>query len=358
MAVDKKSIIAAVAVLNPVDMRGVSLAFPVEYTHDTQKVTFDRYEAGSEIALKGSFLTESNVVQKDGFETVTVNPMQVNESIVDSPANFSKKRIGQTEYGTPAGLSDADRMMIENEMMGFGKLKLRGERLKKLSAYQVLVTGKVTVSKNGVATDEIDYGLTDVVTNSGTTGAIALWTSADAYPVDQLVNESIAKGKYAFDTVILGADAEAAFSANPNVRTTDDTTSGKMKNFEPATDAAANAKSTDTLIFLGTTVGKKRIDVYVELDQYNDGSSDLYYMSEKYAVCFKRDSQMNGQIQYGAIPVAEKRGTDSEIVAVQGKEWMDSKILEDPAGIKRYYRTSPLATMNVPKAFKSIKTVA
>ena len=131
-----------------------------------------------------------------------------------------------------------------------------------------------------------------------------------------------------------------------------------MKNFEPATDAAANAKSTDTLIFLGTTVGKKRIEVYVELDQYNDGSSDLYYLSEKYAVCFKRGSQMNGQIQYGAIPVAEKRGTDSEIVSVQAKEWMDSEVKKDPAGIKRYYRTSPLPTMNVPKAFKSIKTVA
>jgi hypothetical protein len=81
-------------------------------------------------------------------------------------------------------------------------------------------------------------------------------------------------------------------------------------------------------------------------------------MSVKYAVCFKRGVERNAQIQYGAIPVAVKRGNDSEIVAIQAKEWMDSDVIKDPAGIQRYYRTSPLPTMNVPKAFKSIKTVA
>jgi hypothetical protein len=358
MAVDRKSVIPAVYTLRTVDLKGIALAFPVEYTHDARKVTFDRYEAGTEIALKGSFSDAATVVEKDGYTTHTVNPMEINEKIVDEPFNAGKKRIGENEYGQGDGLDGATRAEIEYEMKSFGKLKKRGERRIKEAAYNVLVTGKVVVSKDGVETDEIDYGLTDKVVNSGTTGPRALWTATAAKPVDQLINESIAKGVYAYDTVIMGADAYAAWSANANVRTIDDTTTGKRANFRPATPEQAAAKGSDTLIFLGTTIGAKYIDVYVELDQYNDGATDQYFLEPKFAVCFKGGAEDNAQVQYGAIPVATGDGSNVDITLVEAKEFIDGEAQKDPAGIKRIYKTSPLPTMNKPKAFKSIQTVA
>jgi len=162
----KTSVIAAIAILQTVDLSIGKMAFPSEFTHDGYKVEFDVYEGGDEIALKGDFAKESNIVNKDGYQTITVNPMKVNESIVDAVKNAGRKRIGQDIYGeNKGGLSDAQRREIEEDAEGFGKLKKRSQRLIKKSMYDVLVTGKVTVSANGAVTDEIDYGMTNKIVN-------------------------------------------------------------------------------------------------------------------------------------------------------------------------------------------------
>ena len=126
----KTSVITAVAILQTVDMAIITMAFPVAYEHDALKVEFDVYEGGDEIALKGNFKKESNVVNKKGYKTITVNPMEVNESIVDSVINAGKKRIGETVYGdNTGGLTDAEKAEIEDDMKGFGVLVKRNQRL-------------------------------------------------------------------------------------------------------------------------------------------------------------------------------------------------------------------------------------
>lgn len=352
----KVSIIAAVAVLETVDMSGVRMAFPVEFEHDAQKVEFDVYEAGREIALKGSFAAQANVVNKDGFKTITVNPMQINESIVDSVANLNKKRVGETVYGDQKG--GVNVRSLESEIKGFGKLKKRAERLVKKSAYDVLTTGKVIVSADGVVTDEIDYGLTNIVVNDNATAGIYQWNdTTNSSPIEQLETYALNMGKFAVDTFIIGFEAHKAFVKHPKVQTSDNTTTGKKANFRNATIEESAAKSTDTLIFVGTTLGDygKVLEIYAELDQYNNGTADVYYLDKNYVVGFKRGNEENGQIQYGNIPVAEGDGESAVLTAVMGKEWIDGEIKKNPAAVARYYRSSPLATMNQPKAFVSIK---
>lgn len=354
----KVSIIAAVALLETVDMTGVMMAFPVEYTHDAQKIEFDRYDNGVEIASKGSFDAQAGIVGKDGYATVTVNPMQINESITDAPKNVNKKRIGETIYGEKSGISAGLQRSLENEMMGFGKLKLRAQRLVKKSAYDILTSGVVVVSADGIPTDSIDYGLTNKVVNDNATAGIYQWndtTSSD--PINQLESYALNMGKYGVDTFTIGFEAHKAFIKHPKVLTSDNITTGKKANFRNATEAESASKSTDTLIFVGKTQGDygKVLEIYAELDQYNDGSSDVYYLDKNYAVGYKRGNETNGQIHYGNIPVAEGTGENVAVSTFEGKEWIDGEIQKNPVGVQRFYRSSPLPTMNQPKAFVSIK---
>lgn len=354
----KLSVLTAVSMMQVVDMSGVRMAFPAEFEHDSQKVEFDVYEAGIEIALKGSFAAQANIVKKDGFKTITVNPMQINESITDSVANVNKKRIGETVYGDKKGVSVTTQRSLENEIKGFGKLKLRSERLIKQSAYAVLTTGKVVVSANGIPVDEIAYGLTNIVVNDNATAGSYQWFDAtNSDPISQLETYSLNMGKYGVDTFILGFQAHKAFINHPKVRTSDNTTTGKKANFRNATIEETASKSSATFIYVGSTTGDygKVLEIYVELDQYNNGLTDVYYMDKNFAVGFRRGAEDHGQIQYGNIPAVTGEGETADLITVVGKEWMDGEVKKNPAGVARYYRSSPLPTMNQPKGFVSIK---
>lgn len=354
------SIIAAVAVLKTVDMTVGNLFFPTEYQHNTQRVEFDYVEGGTSIALKGNFAKQSHIVPKSGFTTITVNPMQVNEAVTDSVINFNKKRIGETIYGAaaPSAISEAQRLVIENEIMRYGLLKNRKEVLLKKSFYDVLTTGQIVVSGVGDDVDTIDYVLPNKVVNDNSTAGQYQWNDkTNSFPVEQLESYSLGLGMFKFDTVILGAEARKAWTANPNVRTVDNTTTGKRKNFNPATPADKASKSGTFMEYLGQTSGDTgpSIDVYAETETYTDTNGTQNYIDKNYVVCGAAGSLENGQVQYGAIPVAQGSGEGVDIVAFVGKEWIDGEIKKDPAGVIRYYRSSPLPTMNKPKAFASLK---
>jgi hypothetical protein len=355
----RTEVIKAVAELKTVDLSIARMAFPVAFTHPAVKVEFDVYEGGDTIALKGNFAEESNIVKKKGFKTITVNPMEVNESIVDSVANVGKKRIGKTIYGdNTGGLTDAEIAEIENDMKGFGVLVKRNQRLVKKSMYDVLTTGKITVSGEGETVDEIDYGMTNKIVNDTSTAGQYVWTdTTNSDPVAQLELEAQDMGSFAVDTYVLGAEAKKAWAAHPKVRTMDNVTAGKRKNFNPATPEEQASKSTTYMKYLGQTTGDTGVPVaiYAEMEEY-DVSDVLYkYLDKNFVVGFKDGNEQNAQVQYGAIPVAEGSNTASELVLFEGKEWIDAEIKKDPAGVKRYFRSSPLPTMNQPKAFISIK---
>lgn len=355
----KHSVIMAVAAMETVDMSIARLAFPVAYTHAAQKVEFDFYEAGTEIAIKGDFSKQANVVNKDGYKTIVVNPMEINESITDSVANTGKKRIGETIYGdTKGGLSEAAKRAIEDDAKGFGKLKKRGQRLLKKSMYDVLVTGKVTVSAVGAVADEIDFGLTNKIVNDNATAGQYQWNdTTNSDPINQLETEAVELKQHAVDTYVLGNEARKAFLAHPKVRTSDNTTTGKTKNFYEPTKEEREAKSTDTFLYLGTTSGEhgKALEIYAEIDTYYDGSADTYYLDKNYVAGFKGGNEENAQVQYGAIPEIEGEDESAQVVLIEAKEFIDGKVSKDPVGVQRFYKSSPLPTMNQPKAFISIK---
>lgn len=355
----KLSVITAVLVMETVDMTGINMAFPVAYQHDSQKVEFDVYEGGTEIAIKGSFGSQANIVAKDGFSTVTVNPMQVNESTTDSVANVNKTIIGENPYGgNKGGLSASAQKAIEDDAKGFGKLKKRSQRLIKKSGYDVLTTGKVTVSAKGVVTDEIDYGLTNIVVNDNATAGQYQWNdTTNSDPINQLETFALGMKQHSVNTYIMGSEAQKAFIKHPKVLTSDNTTTGKKANFYPPTKEEREAKSTDTFIFMGTTAGDygRAVALYAELDEYNDGTTDVAYLDKNFCVGFRKDNKENGQIQYGNIPITEGNDENAVVATYVGKEHLDGRVSKNPVGVERFYRSSPLPTMNQPKAFVSIK---
>jgi len=320
----RTEVIEAVVELKTVDLSIARMAFPAQFTHKALKVEFDVYEGGDTIALKGNFARESNVVNKKGFKTVTVNPMEVNESIVDSGINAGKKRIGKTIYGdNTGGLTDAEIAEIEDDIKGFGVLVKRNQRLLKKSMYDVLVTGKITVSASGEVVDEIDYGLTNKTVNDNSTAGQYQWNdTTNSDPVAQLELEAQDLGGFAVNTFVLGSEAKKAWAAHPKVRTFDNVTAGKRKNFNPATTEEQTSKSTKFMKYLGTTTGDTGVPVaiYAEMELYDATSP---YLDKNFTVGFELGNEQNAQIQHGGIPVA--------------------------------FRSSPLPTMNQPKAFISIK---
>jgi len=352
----KISTVAAVAILQTVDMSIGNMAFPSEFVHDSQVVEFDFYEGTDSIALKGNFAKQSNVVAKDGYKTIRVNPMQVNESTTDAVINFGKKKIGENIYGdATGGLSAAQMAEIEDDATKFGKLKKRSQRLIKKSMYDVLTTGILTVSGDGDAVDSIDFGMTNKIVNDNATAGQYQWNdTTNSDPIVQLETQALSMGQYAVDTFVIGFEARKAWAAHPKVRTMDNVTTGKRRNFTPASETEMVSKSSKYMKYLGQTTGDNGVAlyIYVELEMYAGTS---YFLDKNFVVGFRMGDAQNGQVQYGAIPVAEGDGASSEIVPFVGKEWIDGEIVKDPAGVKRYYRSSPLPTMNVPKAFISIK---
>lgn len=359
---DQISLIAAIAVLHTVDFAIERMAFPAQYTHKTQKVEYDYFEQGTTIALKGNFARESKIIPKAGFTTYTVNPMHINLKITDAVINSGGKRIGETIYGADAAsqMSEAEKLEIEDMMKGFGALKTPADVLRKKSMYDVLTTGKLVVSGYGEVDDEIDYVMTNKVVNDNATAGSYQWNdTTNSDPVEQLELLSTGMGQFAFDTAVLGSEARKAWAAHPKVLTMDNTTTGKRKNFNPATPEEKAAKGSEFMDYLGETSGDKgrAIAVYAERETYIDAITlvETAYLNKNYVVCFKLGAMDNAQVHYGMIPVAEGAGTDVRLSQFEGKEWAWGKVEEDPAGVTRYYRTSPLFTLNKPKAFASIK---
>lgn len=356
----KKSVISAVASVFMVDMSIANMICPAEYVHSTTKIEYDAYEGGETIALKGNFAKQSNIVKKDGYDTITVNPIEVNESIFTGIRDLTKKRIGTTVYGdVMSGMSEAEIREIEQDMEEFGKLVKRSQRLIKKSIYDVATTGKIVVSGEGENTDEINYGMTNIIVNDNATAGQYQWNdTVNSNPIKQLEEEA-EKSKYGINTYVLGFEATKAWRKHPQVTATD--SSGYRENFTPATKPERDAKSTKYMVYLGSTNGNygKAVEVYYEFEQYEDvNGTSKYYLDKNYVIGFEAGNTKFMQRHYGAIAKSSGSGDDSVGKSMDlyvGKELLTAKAIEDPDGIKRRYRTSPLVTMNQPKAFNSIK---
>lgn len=357
----KTSVIAAVSILSMVDMSIANMICPAEYVHGTQKIEYDAYEGSETIALKGNFAKQSNVVKKDGYDTITVNPMQINESIFKGVADTTKKRIGETIYGEAlSGMSEAERRVIEDDMEEFGKLVKRSQRLIKKTIYEVATTGKIVVSGDGEKTDEIDYSLTNKTVNDNSTAGSYQWNdTTNSNPVEQL--ERLAEGnKYGINTYVLGFEAVKAWRKHPQVTKTDG--SGNRANFISSTKDERAAKSSKYMTYLGSTTGNygKAVEIYSETEKYQliENGPEYYYLDKNYVIGFEMNNLKNMERHYGAIAKSNGSNDDSankSMDLVIAKELLTAKLEEDPDGIKRRYRTSPLITMNKPSAFVSIK---
>ena len=334
----RTTLIPAIAKINPVNTFILDLFFGERRYFDTAKVQFDVAETSETTAGFRSFLKNANVVKKDGFNVITLDPLNINEMIPMTGVDAKNRGFGQPQFG---GAADPAAAALETELTGFGKLRKRAKRLEVKAAYEALTTGKIVYGQDGIA--EIDFNMPSENIETVAT----LWSDSSADPVGDMIATYDDMGEKP-EAVVLGRSAYLAFVNHPKVLTANNA-DGKGMNFEKATADMVDSRGKGVL-FVGRLVDRP-IEVYCDMTTYKDESgSTQYYMPSDRAVY---GSSGNGALLYGGIPVAQ-----GDRVSNVAAEFVPSIITEEnPVSVSQLYRSAPLPTLRYAAAFVSQKVV-
>lgn len=339
--VNRTSLIASVAIMRTIDNGARDLLFNSQLFFESEKVEFDITTLNGEIAGYNAFSQTAKVVKKDGYDTVSLAPLNINESINITAENTKVKAFGQSKYG--GAVTDAAARALETELNGFAKLKKRGDRAIKKAMYEAMLTGKIVYGQNGIP--EIDFNM-PAANKEVETGA-DLWSETTSDPIAKIiaVYDSMDVSP---EAVILSETAKTAFLAHAKVTTTDNITTGKKRNLiVDETETPKGAK----FIKIGRLV-ERPVDVYVELDTYRDAAGDpVKYMTDGF-VAF--GSAGSGQMLYGGIPM----GVGQDIVWEATDMMLTVDTKENPVSKDRIFKSAPLPTLKNAVAFYSLKVLA
>lgn len=340
----RTSLIAAVAILKPVDLSVSGLFFPLgtDSYFTTPEVEFDVVTQNGTSADYNSFSKEANVVKKDGFDTIKLNPLNINESTNITAENSKNRGAGEPQYGGASTVATSNGS-LQRELDGFGLLRGRGDRAVKKAMYEALMTGKIVYGQDGIK--EIDFNMP--AGNKTVLTGTDIWTDAGANPVASLI--SVYDGAdISPESVVLSETAYAAFIAHATTLTTDNTSTGKKRNFQPAdlSTVPSGAK-----FFKAGRLADRPLDVYVEQDTYkNSAGTKVKYLSDGFAVFGNADA---GQMLFGGIPMLN--GENINWVSASMMLKVDTK--ENPTKVDRIYQSAPLPTLKDASAFYSMKVI-
>jgi len=335
----RTSLIPAIGKINRVNPFILDLWFVERRYFDTAKVRFDVAETAKTTAGFRSFLKKADVVKKDGFSVITLDPLSINEAIVKTARDAKERGFGQPLFG---GDADPASEAIRQELEDFAKLRERAKRLEIRTAYEALETGKIKYGEDGI--DEIDFNMPEDNIETVATP----WDDNDADPIADMIAVYDEMGTQP-EAVVLGREAYLAFVNNQNVLTSD-TDGGKGKNFEkaPVDQVGREGKG---VIFVGTLTDRP-LEVYADLQTYTDDNGDTaHYHNPKVAVY---GSTGYGALLYGGVPVPQ--GSDIGMVAA---EFVPVTVTtDDPPMVSNVYRSAPLPTLRLASAFYSQTVVA
>ena len=335
----RTTLIPAVAVLRPVDMGAEELFFGQRTYFDTQEVEFDAATLDGTTASYNSFANTANVVKKDGFDTITLNPLNINESINITADNQRNRGVGATKY-MPEG---SGNQALRTELEGFGKLKARADRARKKAMYEAMLTGKIQYGQNGIA--EIDFNMPagNIEVETGTD----LWTDAGSDPITKLI--SVYDGMDVTpEAVIMSQAALTAFNNHADVRYHSDSDGKPADVIKYTGDIKAGAK----FIKVGRLVDRP-LDIYLEIDTYfkSDGTTRTDYLAAGFCVFGGSES---GQMLFGGVPMLS-----GDNITWEATEFIPSVDTQNnPVKIDRIFRSSPLPTLKNSKGFYSLKVTA
>ncbi len=343
---NKKSFIGAVATIVGADMGIQDLVFPKARPRNTKLIEFDYATVEGASADYHSFAETARVVEKDGKSTITLAPINFNESISKDEIDANAIKFGENEYGD--GAIDA---VTESALNGVGKLALRAMIGTKRAMYEALTTHKITggyKGSNGV--EDIVFntpaGNLQVLTN---TGSEIYWnTIATAKPLDNLYSAyeaMIIKPSF----VVMNSTDYGYFYDNAQILTADNSSTGTKKNYtlNESRDAEAD-------FFKAGTVQHKdmMLDVYVERGTYKSSAgADVKFLLNSFVVLGSRGQ---ASTEFGGIPVAKNGGVSNISAEIDVEELITS----NPPVHELVHRTAPLPLIKNGNAFYSMKVTA
>jgi len=342
---DKKTFISAVATIVGVNMGIQDLVLPRARPRKTKLIEYDYATIEGASAAYNSFAKTADVVEKDGKSTIVLAPLNFNESISKDEIYADASKFGQTEYGD--GNVDA---VTESALNGVGKLALRALIGTKVAIYEALTTHKIAngyESKDGK--EDIVFNTPaaniEVLTNSGSE---LYWTNTSSTALDNLYAAyelMIVKPSM----VIMASATYGLFYGNSQIRTADNSTSGRKKNYTLNEGRQAG----DDFFKAGTVQHKDMmLDVYVERGTYKSGGSDVGFLASQYVILASRG---NGSTEFGGIPVAKK---GEGVVNIATEVDIDEVVTINPAAHELVHRTAPLPLLKNGNAFYSMKVKA
>lgn len=340
----RTSLIAAVAVLKPVDLSIGELFFPQgnDSFFSTPEVEFDVVTQNGTSAGYNSFSKAATVVKKEGFDTVRLNPLNINESTDITSENSKNRGAGEPKYGA-VSTTTSNNSSLQRELDGFSMLKGRGERAVKKAMYEALMTGKIAYGQDGIK--EIDFNMP--AENKTVLTGTDVWTDAAANPVKDLIAIYDA-ANIAPESAVMSETAYSSFIGHNTTLTTDDSANGKKRNFQPAD--LSNIPSGAKFFKVGR-LSDRPLDVYVELDTYKDeAGNSVRYLTDGFVVLGTAEA---GQMLYGGIPMANNGNIDWVSAPMMLK--VDTQ--ENPVRVDRIYQAAPLPTLKNSSAFYSLKVM-
>ena len=341
-----KSFVSAVSTLVGIDMGCQTLVFPKARPRKTKLIEYDYATVEGASAAYNSFASSADVVEKDGKSTIVLAPLNFNESISKDEIFADAAKFGQNEYGE--GTVDA---VTESALNGVAKLSLRALIGTKRAMYEALTTHTIVGGYLGKAgTEDIIFNVPadniQILTNAG---AELFWDNAASLPLDNLYSayeNMIVKPTI----VIMETSLYGSFYDNAQIRTIDNSSTGKKKNY-----SLNEGRNIDSDFFHAGTIHHKdmMLDVYVERGTYKDvAGSDQKFMDANYAVL---TSKASGTTEFGGIPVS-RQGVG--VVNISSEVDVAEIVSENPPQHELVHRTAPLPLMKNGNAFYSLRVKA
>jgi len=340
---DKKDLVQAVQTVVQVDATVMNLLFPMEYFHTTETIEYSASTVEGVAPSYNSFKNKANVQTKDGFDDVTLHPVNYNDSISKSTIDANARKFGENVYGATAGIVTAEQRAV---LDGVAKLELATQVGKKAIMYEALATHKIANGYIGMSgAEDIVFAVPaankEVLAN---TGSNLYWDNASAKPLTNMLR--IYRSMKVKPRVAIMNDTEYGyFYGNAQVLTMDNSTTGEKKNYfvNDAADSSSEAFRAGRINYQGMI-----LDVWVEPQSRKlVGGSYTPFMPDKYVVF----ASTNGEMHYGGIPVAQN-GTVENITAPFDVQ----EIIEaNPPVHQIVYRAAPLPVLKNGEEYYSLK---
>jgi len=336
----------AVANIVDVDMGIQDLLFPKQPPKATKFIKYDTVNVEGIAPEYNDFKNTPVVVQNDGFDRITVAP--VNYSLAKHKEDID---LEVAEFGVTPEDANYATERERQALNGVGRLKLNVQVGIKAMIYEAMTTGKIAKAYQGKEGREdivFNIPIGNKFENDGTT--YKYWDDNDSTPLDDI--------KRVYDAmlikpemVIMGSSEYSLFYDNKQVMDATNSSTGTKRNFIVSeSNSKKKFKMMGTIHYKGMT-----IDVYVESQTrlLSDKTTRVPYMPEKMVVFA---SQGGSTTEFGGIPTVSKakgvfRIAREELIG----EFIETK---PPVSHDIVYQTAPLTLIKNGEMFATLKTRA